>query len=141
VIGFIASGEKLELGFGPDAEIRMHREADRRTEEGGLLSGWNETRVRVAVRLSNLGAAPRRIKLTERIPVSEVEQVRVDLSPADAWTLEDDAGRREDIVVVTARSVDAEQGMVTWLVELPPSDRRAVALEYHLKSKKDVVGV
>lgn len=141
VIGFIASGEKLELGFGPDAEIRMHREAARTTEEGGLLSGWNETRIRIAVRLSNLGPAPRRIKLTERIPVSEVEQVRVELSAADAWTLEDDAGRREDIVVVTARSVDAEQGMVTWQVDLPAHDRRAVALEYHLKSKKDVVGV
>jgi uncharacterized protein (TIGR02231 family) len=138
VVEFIASGEKLELGFGPDAEIRMHREVGRVGEEGGLLSGWNEVRVRVAVRLSNLGATPRKLKVTERIPVSEVEQVKIELAAADAWKLEDDAGRREDIVVVTARTVDAERGMVSWIVELPAHDRRAVALEYTIKSKKDV---
>jgi hypothetical protein len=116
----------------------MHREVGRTDEEGGLLSGWNEARIRVAVRLSNLGAAPRRIKLTERIPVSEVEQIKIELSPADAWRLEDDDGRREDIVVVTAREVDADRGMVSWLVDLPAHDRRAIALEYRIKSKKDV---
>jgi uncharacterized protein (TIGR02231 family) len=140
VLGFIAAGEQVELGFGPDAELRVHREEDRDTEAGGLLSGWNETRVRVAVRISNLGAAPRRIKVTERVPISEVEQVKVELAAADAWQLEDEHGRREPITMVTARSVD-DQGMATWMVELPPRERRAIALEYRIRAHKGVVGV
>jgi uncharacterized protein (TIGR02231 family) len=140
VLGFIAAGEQVELGFGPDAELRVHREEDRDTEAGGLLSGWNETRVRVAVRISNLGAAARRIKVTERVPKSEVEQVKVELAAADAWQLEDAHGRREPITVVTARTVD-DQGMATWVVELPPRERRAIALEYRIRAHKGVVGV
>jgi uncharacterized protein (TIGR02231 family) len=140
VLGFIASGEKIELGFGPDAEIRMHREPERTSEEGGLLSGWNQTRVRIAVRISNLGDAAKRIEVTERVPISEVEQVKVEIGAPDAWTLEDDDGRREAITVITARTVD-DKGMMTWVVELPPRERRAIALEYRIRSQKGVLGV
>ena len=142
VTGFIASGEKLELGFGPDAELRLHREEDRRRDEGGMLSGWNETRVRVAVRLSNLGDAAKRVAVTERIPVSEVTQVVIELSPAEKWRLErDDGTRDESAPLVTARAVDADKGMITWTVELPARDRRAIALEYRIRSQKSVAGV
>jgi uncharacterized protein (TIGR02231 family) len=141
VIGFIAEGEKLELGFGPDAELRVHREVERETEAGGVLSGWNATEVRIAVRVSNLGETVRKVRVTERVPISEVEQVKVEVAPSEAWQLEDDAGRREEITVVTQRSIDPDKGMISWLVELPPRERRAVALKYTIKSQKGVVGV
>jgi uncharacterized protein (TIGR02231 family) len=140
VIGFVAADEMFELGFGPDAELRLHREEERLREEGGLLSGWNDMRVRVAVRLSNLGAAAKSVRVTERVPISEVEQVEIRVSPAEAWRLEDDAGQRENITVVTARDID-DHNMVTWVVELAPHDRKAVALEYRIRSQKGVVGV
>jgi uncharacterized protein (TIGR02231 family) len=140
VLGFIAAGEKLELGFGPDAEVRVHRVEERDVEEGGILSGWNETRVRIAVRISNLGEAARTLKVTERVPISEVEQVKIEVAAADAWQLEDEHGRREPIKIVTTRALD-DKGMATWVVELPPRDRRAIGLEYRIKSAKGVVGV
>jgi uncharacterized protein (TIGR02231 family) len=141
VIGFIAEGEKLELGFGPDAELRVHREALRETEAGGVLSGWNATQVRIAVRVSNLGDTVRKVRVTERVPISEVEQVKVEVAPPENWQLEDDDGRREEITVVTQRSIDPDKGMISWLVELPPRERRAVALQYTIKSQKGVMGV
>ena len=141
VINFIASGEKLELGFGPDAELRLHREEDRKRDEGGLLSGWNQTRVRVAVRLSNLGDTAKRVEVTERIPISEVTQVVIEVSPPEAWKLErDDGVPDESAPLVTGREID-DKGMVTWMVDLPPRDRRAIALEYRIRSQKGVTGV
>jgi hypothetical protein len=105
-----------------------------------LLGGWNVQTVRVAVRLSNLGMAAREITITERIPVSEVEQVEINVAPSDAYLLGDDQPGGEEITQVTARALD-ERGLVTWAVELPPAGRRAVTLEYKVRSQRGVAGV
>lgn len=140
-IGFVAPGEKLYLGFGPEADIRMNRSETRERDEAGLLGGWNTQTVRVAVRLSNLGTARREITVTERIPISEVEQVDVQVSAPDAYLLgDDDQPGGEEITQVTARALD-ERGLVSWSVELPPLGRRAVTLEYKIKSQRGVAGV
>ncbi|HWU88465.1 MAG TPA: DUF4139 domain-containing protein, partial [Kofleriaceae bacterium] len=140
-IGFVAAGEKLHVGFGPEADIRVHRAETRERDEAGLLGGWNVQAVRVAVRLSNLGAERREVSITERIPISEVEQVDVQVAAPDAYLLgTDDQPGGEEITQVTARSID-ERGMVTWSVELPPHGRRAVTLEYRVKSQRGVAGI
>ncbi len=141
-IGFVAAGEKFYLGFGPESDIRVHR-TETRDRDDGLLGGSTQT-VRVAVRVSNLGSERRTIDITERVPISEVEQVSVDVASADAYLLgtDDHPGpeRGDEITQVTARSID-ERGLVTWGVELPPLGRRAVTLEYKIKSQRGVAGV
>lgn len=137
-IGFIAPGEKFYVGFGPDSDVRIHRDETRERDDAGILGGWNVQTVRVAVRLSNLGTQKREIVVTERIPISEVEQVNVQASSPDAYLLEDE--HREEITQVTARALD-EKGLVSWSVELPPLGRRAVTLEYKIKSQRGVAGV
>jgi hypothetical protein len=142
-VGFVAVGEKFHLGFGPEADVRVHRTETRERDDAGMLGGWNTSTVRVAVRLSNLGAQRREIIVTERIPVSEVEQVNVKVSEPDAYMLgddDDDHPGGEEITQVTARAMD-ERGLVTWSVELPPLGRRAVTLEYTVKSQRGVAGV
>jgi len=135
-IAFVAPGERFHVGFGPEADVRVHRTETRERDDAGLLGGWNVQTVRVAVRLSNLGGDKRVVEVTERIPVSEIEQVEVQPSPPDAYLLEE----RTEIEQITARTID-ERGMVTWSVELPPFGRRAVALEYRVKSQRNVAGI
>ncbi len=130
-IGFVAPNEKFYLGFGPEADVRMHRDEEREHDEAGLLGGWNVQTIRVAVRLSNLGTQKREVTITERIPVSEVEQVEVQASAPDAYELD------EETTQVTARALD-DKGLVSWSVELPPLGRRAVTLEYKVKSQRGV---
>jgi hypothetical protein len=140
-IGFVAAGEKFYVGFGPEADIRIHRDESRDRDDAGILGGWNVQTVRVAVRLSNLGTVAREVVVTERIPISEVEQVEVHASAPDAYLLgTDDQPGGEEITQVTARALD-ERGLVTWSVELPPLGRRAVTLEYRVRSQRGVAGV
>jgi uncharacterized protein (TIGR02231 family) len=134
-IGFVAPGEKLDVGFGPEADVRVHRVEVRDRDDAGLLGGYNVATVRVAVRLSNLGGTAREVTVTERIPVSEIEQVTVSASTPDAYVLDED-----DDDQVMARTLD-DKGLVTWTVELPARGRRAVALEYKIKSQRGVAGV
>ncbi len=133
-IGFVAAGEKLELGFGPESDVRAHRDETRERDDAGLLGGWNVQTIRVAVRLSNLGTQRREVTVTERVPVSEIEQVEIHTAGPEAYKLDD------DVQHVTARQLD-DKGMVSWTVELPPHARRAVTLEYKVKSQRGVAGV
>lgn len=136
-VGFVAAGEKFYVGFGPESDLRLHREETTERDDG-LLGGSTQT-IRIAVRLSNLGGDKRVIELTERIPISEVEQVQIEAGAPDAYLLEDEPGG-EEITQVTARALD-ERGMVTWSVELPPFGRRAVTLQYKIKSSRGVAGI
>ena len=140
-VGFVAAGEKFHLGFGPESELRVHRSETRERDDAGLLGGWNVQTVRVGVRLSNLGAQKREVVVTERIPISEVEQVTVEMSAPDAYLMrrEDHPGG-EEVTQVTARALD-ERGLVSWSVELPPLGRRAVTLEYRVRSQRGVAGM
>lgn len=132
-VGFVAPGEKLHVGFGPEPEVRVHRSEVRERDDAGLLGGWNVQTIKVAVRLSNLGAKTREVAVTERVPKSEVEQVEIVIGAPDAYLLPDDEQ-------VTPRTVD-DRGMVTWTVTLPPLGRRAVTLEYRVRSQRGVAGM
>jgi Domain of unknown function (DUF4139)/N-terminal domain of unknown function (DUF4140) len=140
-VGFVAANEQVHLGFGPEADVRIHRDETRERDDAGLLGGWNVQTVRVAVRLSNLGTARREVVVTERIPISELEQVEVKASAPDAYLLgADDRPGGEKITQVMARTID-DRGLVSWTVELPPLGRRAVTLEYRVRSQRGVAGV
>lgn len=140
-VGFVAPGEKFYVGFGPEADVRVHRTETRERDEAGVLGGWNVQTVRVAVRLSNLGSDKKEVNVTERIPISEVEQVDIQVASPDAYLLgADDQPGGEEITQVTARAID-ERGLVTWGVELPPLGRRAVTLEYRVRAHRGVAGI
>jgi uncharacterized protein (TIGR02231 family) len=137
---YIAPGERFLLGWGPEPTVRVHRAHREKREESGMLGSWSSTTHRVAVRLSNLGGAARKVLVTERIPVAEVVEVEVKLGAPDAWKLEDDDGERRDKTpLVVERTVDATDGLVTWQVELPPRSHRAIALEYLVRTHDSVI--
>jgi uncharacterized protein (TIGR02231 family) len=137
---YVAPGERFLLGWGAEPSLRVHRTHREKREESGMLGSWSSTTHRVAVRVSNLGAAARAIEVTERIPVAEVEEVEVKLAAPDAWKLEDDDGeRRDETPLCVERSVDATDGLVTWHVELPARARRAIALEYLVRTHDSVI--
>lgn len=137
---FVAPGERFLLGWGPDPALRVGRGHRQKREESGMLGSWSSTTHRVVVRLSNLGPVPRLVAVTERIPVAEVEQVEIKLSAPDAWKLEDDDGVRRDLTpLCVERTVDATDGLVTWNVEIPARARRAIALEYVVRTHDSVI--
>ncbi|HEY4245051.1 MAG TPA: mucoidy inhibitor MuiA family protein [Kofleriaceae bacterium] len=130
-VELVAPGETFALGFGPESDVRAHRTETTERDEAGLLGSWDTRTTRVVVRLSNLGRATRTVQVTERVPISEIEQVEVVTSSPTAMKL---AGETQ----VTARAID-DRGIVTWDVELPPGGGRAVALEYKVKSQRGTI--
>lgn len=78
---YVAPGGPLELGFGPDDALRAVRRVDTHAEIDPV-DKWTRRRATVHLYLSNIGPEDRAVRITERLPVSEVEEVRVEVLPA-----------------------------------------------------------
>ena len=125
-IPLIAEGERFELGFGPDPHVRLRREFETVEEEPGLLpSNWIGRSYRVRVHLSNLDTSPRKVEITERVPVSEIEKVEIHF---------------DEKKTKPAAKPDAD-GFVKWTVDLPARGRASLELRYVLRRHRDVVGI
>ncbi len=122
---YIAPNEKFALSWGPDSEVRVHREHRALDEDKSLLSAWITREHRVTLRLSNIGADNKLIAVTERVPVSEIEKVQIQF----------DAKNTSE-----QKSPDGE-GFIKWSVALPAFGHATLNLRYTLRRHKDVAGV
>lgn len=81
---FVAAGEPFELGFGAEEQVRVQRLQTEKRETTPIIGTQKLTRT-IELFLSNLGDAPLELSVIERLPISEVEQLRVELlQPAGA---------------------------------------------------------
>jgi uncharacterized protein (TIGR02231 family) len=122
-VPFVAPGEPFALGWGSLDDLQVARRSGQREAEEKALSRRVRHRIWSRVYLSNTGDEARTLQVTERIPVSEVEQVEVRL-----LTKETTGGYRE-----------AKDGHLTWEVELPPGGNRELELAYEVDAHRKVV--
>ncbi len=121
-IGFIAANEKFALSWGPDAAMRVQRTATQKREQDPVTK-WNHVATKVQLYLSNIGAEPRQIKTIERIPVSELEQVKVRVLPT-----------------IDAIQPD-ENGFCRWNFALEPYSQLQATLVYEVSADPEVQGI
>ena len=124
-IMYVAPGEKFALGWGAEPELRAKRTCDVHDEQSRMLSSWVSRQHEVEVRLSNLGAHSREVRVLERVPVSEVEKVRIEI----------------DHDKTSGSKAPNSDGIIEWTLELEPFGQRRVQLQYTLRKHEDVVGV
>lgn len=120
---FIAPGERFELGWGPDSNLRVHRSVVMLDHDRKLMSSWTRKPRRVELRLSNLSAKPCALELRERVAVSEIEKVEVEIGEVSRGATPDD------------------DGFVTWELELPGFGHEQIDLNWTLVVHDDVVGL
>jgi len=110
---FIAPGEQLALGFGPDDDIRIRRTSDFK-ETVDDVDHWRRRTITVNLYLSNLGAEEKQLEIVERLPVSEIEHVKVTL-------LEDKT---------SGAPVLDQDGFLRWSLQLGARGRLRLSLVY-----------
>lgn len=124
-IPFIAPNERFALGWGPESDLRVRREVEATEDERGALSSWITSHRRVELLFSNLGSRERAVRVTERVPVSEIEQVRIEL----------------DRKRTSPEAKPDADGMLSWDVALEPHGHRRIEIGYAVRKRKDVSGV
>jgi len=110
---FIAPGEQLALGFGPDDDVRVRRTTEAK-ETVDDVDHWRRRTITVNLYLSNLGATEKPLQVVERLPVSEIDHVKVTL-------VEDKTSG--------APALD-QDGFLRWTMELGARARLRLSLVY-----------
>lgn len=119
-IDFIGKGEPFEVGLGVDDGVRVRRETTEEREVTAVL-GTQKIKRKVHVYLSNLGNEPKKVLVTERVPVSEVEDLTVTLTDAGGFLL------------------DAKDGFLRREVQMGPHETAELSIGYEIKAAAKVV--
>lgn len=118
-ISFANPGEEIELGFGPDDQVRVTWSlADRETGERGLLTRISfDTREYVAT-VENNHDRSIEITIIDRVPVADDERVTVERLPQTTEPTEED--------------VDGRRGVLAWTYEYEPGESREIVNAYSI---------
>ena len=75
-LDFVAAGDPFRLGFGPDGSVRIQRRVDEETDRS-KLTGKQTRQRKVHLYLSNLSGDEQSFELVERVPVSELAEIKI----------------------------------------------------------------
>ncbi|MBJ6723512.1 mucoidy inhibitor MuiA family protein [Geomesophilobacter sediminis] len=121
----IAAGEKFDLFFGADHQIKVKRESTKVRKEGGLLSS-NRVSYRSVVELENLKKRGVTVKVLDQLPIPGNEEIKVSLAEAEPRP-----------------SVAKNDGTQIWTVNLAPGEKKRITYEITIEypKGKEVTGI
>lgn len=124
-LAFAAPGEVVKLSFGVEDGVQVLRTCDE-TQDEARLTGRRTTTTRVHLHVSNQRPHPLRLVLEERVPVSEVKEVEVQVltkacQPPPSAVTQDGIARLE--------------------FEVAPGARKAATFAWELSAAAKVSGV
>ncbi len=119
---YVASGATFVIGWGPEPDIRLRRVTENSSENSRMLSSWTEQKHTTRVLLSNLGRTDFSLMVRERVPVSEIDKVKIEV----------------DTKKTTNNRSPDEDGIVEWKVDLSGMGQKTVKLQYSIKVHDDV---
>ncbi len=124
-LAFAGVGERLKLGFGSEDALRIARQVDTKLDTARITGRKLRTHF-VKLFLSNTGSRPEQIAIEERMPVSEVEAVEIEL-------LRDKAK--------PAPTKVSPDGIIRFELPAPARSQQEVTFTYTVSSSSKVAGL
>lgn len=115
----IANGDEAELSFGPIEGLRLERVVkDRQEGDRGVINRSNEQNEAVEITLRNLTAREWQVRLRDRVPYSEQEDLEI------SWDAQP---------VPTETNVEDRRGVLEWQFDMAPKSDQRVELNTRLR--------
>lgn len=122
---FSAPGEVVKLSFGSEDGLRVERRCEQKDDES-KLTGKRTSKRTVTHHVSNASASPARLVVEERVPVSEVKEVEVEVLEKECRP--------------PPASVSKE-GVARFELQLPPNGTQKSTFVWSLVAAGKVAGV
>lgn len=123
-LALAAREETVRLGFGADEKVKVARVLVRRIEGTTGLIGSSRTDEReYKTTVRNGHDLPIRVSIEDRVPVSETEEIQVDMLPVTTPP--------------TARDVRDRRGVLEWSFDAQPGEVREIRLGWRVRWPKD----
>jgi uncharacterized protein (TIGR02231 family) len=116
--------EDVRLGFGADDHIRIMRSTVRQVEgTAGIISSAKTERREYKTSIRNGHDAPIRVVVEDQVPVSEIDDVKVELLPGTTAPTEKDVRNR--------------RGVMAWNLEVGPGESKDIRLAWRVRWPAD----
>ncbi len=115
----IAAGGEADFSFGPIDGVRLTRTVlDRQEGDSGVITKSSDMVEKVRIDIENLTGEAWPIRLLDRVPYSEQEDLTV------KWSARPNP---------TAQDVDGKRGVMAWEFDLPAEQSQQISLTYTLQ--------
>ena len=115
----IATGDRFTLTFGVEESMKVKRTVVAEVQRvEGLLGGQRHHRYEYKLEVANYLGRPEELELTEQVPVSELDDVKVVIDPRTT------AGYGQS----------RDDGLLTWTLKLAPGQKRELALVFRIEA-------
>ena len=120
-IDFVGPGEEFSLYAGVEDEVKVSRVLDRSKSEKRKTSFSSKTELQASwiIEVENLADVEKNIRLADRIPVSQNDDVKV------------------RSVKISPKVTPDEKGLFSWDLILKPKEKRTLNVEYVVQYPKD----
>ena len=119
-----AKDEAVRLGFGADERVKVARTVVRRLEGTAGLIGSSKTDEReFKTTIRNAHEFPIRVAIEDQMPVSETEDIQVEILPVSTQP--------------TARDLRDRRGVMEWAFEAKPGETREIKFGWRVRWPKD----
>lgn len=116
----VAPHEEIKLNLGIDESVKVERELTEREVDKTFVSNQRRTTYAYRITLTNLQEAEVQVAVTDQLPVSLNEQVKVKLT------------RTQPLVQM------GELGVLEWKVTLPPKAKRVLYFQFTVEHPRDI---
>jgi uncharacterized protein (TIGR02231 family) len=114
-----AVGDRLTLTFGVEESMKVKRTVVEEVQrEEGLFGGMRHHRFQYKLEVGNYAGRPEELELTEQLPVSELDDVKVVLDPKTTGGY---AQQKDD-------------GQLVWRLKLSPGEKRTLTLAFRIEA-------
>jgi uncharacterized protein (TIGR02231 family) len=119
-----AKDEDVRLGFGADDNIKIVRSTVRQVEgSAGIINSAKTERREYKTSIRNGHDAPVRVVIEDQAPVSEIDDVKVELLPATTPPTEKDVRNR--------------RGVMAWSLEVAPGEAKDIRIAWRVRWPAD----
>ena len=119
-----AKDEDVRLGFGADDHIKIARSTVRQVEgSAGIINSAKTERREYKTSIRNGHDAPVRVVIEDQAPVSEIDDVKVELLPATTPPTEKDVRNR--------------RGVMAWSLEVGPGEAKEIRIAWRVRWPAD----
>jgi uncharacterized protein (TIGR02231 family) len=116
-VAFASPGTEVELGFGPDDQVRVtFALASREAGQRGLITRVSTDERHYEITVDNLHSRAMEITILDRVPVSEDERITVQ--------------QLDDTTEPTETDVDGTRGLLAWTYDYEPGETREIRNGY-----------
>jgi uncharacterized protein (TIGR02231 family) len=114
-----AVGDRLTLTFGVEESVKVKRTTvEELQREKGLLGGVRHHRYEYTVEVGNYLGRPQDVEITEQVPVSELDDVKVVI----------------DAKTTGGYKLGKDDGLLTWKVKLAAGEKRQLRLAFRIEA-------